>query len=212
MSQELYCHSLPARILHWVNAAVIGLLTASGLYIRDPGYFPVFVRMDIARKAHFIAMYLIVYGIIIRLYYSYVSKDYRELLFKFRDFRGFPALMKYYLFMNKSVPNFGKYNPGQKLLYNMWVNLLLVQSVTGFILYWPDLFAPAAGLLGGHLMVRQAHFLITWFFIVTVALHVYLAFIGGWDVVKSMITGYYPEGKPMQPVSEAAHKERSLTV
>lgn len=188
MPEEIYYHTLPARIMHWLNAAVIGLLTTTGLYIRDPEYFPLFANMDIARKTHFIAMYLIIYGVLIRLYYSYVSGDHRELLFRFREIRGFGPLLSYYLFFNKSAPDFGKYNPGQKLLYNAWVILLLLQAVTGFTLYWPDFLAGAAGILGGHLMVRQIHFLITWIFIVTVGLHAYLSFIGGWDVFKSMIT------------------------
>lgn len=67
------------------------LLTTSGLYIRDPGHLSLFANMDIARKTHFIAMYLIIYGILIRLYYSYVSRDYRELLFRLREVKGFPA-------------------------------------------------------------------------------------------------------------------------
>lgn len=51
------------------------------------------------------------------------------------------------------------------------------------------------------MVVRQVHFAITWVFILTVALHVYLSFIGGWAVIKSMITGYLPEGVYIQPVA-----------
>jgi Ni/Fe-hydrogenase 1 B-type cytochrome subunit len=204
---NIYCHTLPARILHWINAANIGLLTTTGLYIRDPWFFPFFANMDIARKTHFIAMYLIIYGILIRIYYSYISKDYRDLLFRFRDFKGFPELIWYYLFFNKTMPDYGKYNPGQKLLYNSWVVLVFFQSFTGFLLYFQENLILINRFLGGSLIIRQVHFLLTWVFIVTVALHVYLSFIGGWTVVKSMITGYFPEGECMQPTSVEESKE-----
>ena len=202
MAKEVYYHTLPVRVLHWINAANIGLLTTTGLYIRDPLHFTLFANMDIARKTHFIAMYLIIYGILIRVYYSYLSKDYRELLLRVKDFRGFPPLMKYYLFLSKATPDFGKYNPGQKLLYNLWAILTLLQGVTGFTLYWPDALAGFSRLLGGPIIIRQFHFMLTWVYIITVALHIYLSFIGGWAVIKSMITGYFLEGESMQPVSE----------
>jgi len=204
LARDLYYHTLPARILHWVNAANIGLLTTTGLYIRDPETFPFFAGMDIARKIHFIAMYLIIYGILIRIYYSYVSQDYRELLFRIRDIKGFPALVKYYLFLSKELPDYGKYNPGQKFLYNLWAVLVFFQAFTGFALYFPNVSAGLTRMLGGPLLFRQVHFLLTWVFIVTVALHIYLSFLGGWTVVKSMITGYFPEGEHMQPSSEPA--------
>ncbi len=206
MAKEIYCHTIPARILHWINAANIGLLTTSGMYIRDPEVFALFANMDIARKTHFIAMYLIIYGILIRIYYSWVSRDYRELMFRPRDFREFPALFRYYLFIRKEPPESGKYNAGQKLLYNAWAVLVFLQAVTGFGLYFPDGLAAFVRMFGGPVVIRQLHFAITWVFIVSVALHVYLSFIGGWMVIKSMITGYLPEGVYMQPVADETER------
>jgi len=207
LANEIYCHTMPARILHWINAANIGLLTTSGMYIRDPELFALFANMDIARKTHFIAMYLIIYGILIRIYYSWVSKDYRELMFRPRDIKGFPSLFRYYLFLSKEPPVSGKYNAGQKLLYNSWAVLVLVQAITGFGLYFTDGLAAYVRALGGPVVVRQVHFAATWVFILTVALHVYLSIIGGWAVIKSMITGYLPEGIYMQPVAGEFERE-----
>ena len=209
MVREIYCHTLPARILHWINAANIGLLTTSGLYIRNPEHFLFFANMDIARKTHFIAMYLIIYGILIRIYYSWVTKDYRDLLFRFKDLGGFPALFKYYCFLSEVPPESGKYNSGQKLLYSAWAGLVFIQALTGFGLYFPDGLAGYVRFIGGPVVIRQFHFAVTWVFIITVALHVYLSFLGGWTVIKSMVTGYIPEGIYMQPVAEEAGTEDS---
>lgn len=204
MAEDVYYHTLLARILHWFNAANIGLLTTTGLYIRDPHLFMFFANMDIARKTHFIAMYLLLYGMIIRIYYSYVSRDYKELMFRFKDLKDFPVLTAYYLFLRKELPNFGKYNPGQKMTYTGWVVLVFLQAISGFLLYFPESLGNIARVLGGPIIIRQFHFIITWVFILTVAMHIYLAFIGGWEVVKSMIIGNVPESK--QPVSEEIEK------
>lgn len=212
MAREIYVHTLPARIMHWINAANIGLLTTTGLYIRDPEHFSLFANMDIARKTHFIAMYLIIYGILVRVYYSWISRDYRDLMFRFKDIKDFPALVSYYLFFSRRLPDFGKYNPGQKLLYNAWAVMVFLQAATGFALYFPDALAGYTRLFGGPVIIRQVHFLLTWVFIITVALHVYLAFIGGWNVVKSIITGYFPEGEEMQPISEDTNIQGSMLV
>lgn len=200
MRHVLY-HTRTARILHWVNMFSVGLLTLTGFYIHDPVNFGVFLNMDLARKLHFIFMYLAVYGVIIRIYYSIYSKDYKDILFMPGDFRGFPALAKYYLFLSKKAPDFGKYNPGQKLLYSSWSLLVFVQAVTGFALYVPDKLRWISFIFGGLIHVRQIHYIVTWVFVVTVGLHVYLAFVGGKYVLKSMITGYMPVGLSLQPTS-----------
>ena len=67
-------------------------------------------------------------------------------------------------------------------------------------------------MFGGPVMIRQVHFIVTWVFIITVALHIYLSFLGGWAVIKSMITGYFPEGQSIQPVSEDIEESKSLPI
>lgn len=196
MAKHVWYHSFPARILHWVNAAIIGLLATTGLYIRDPIHFNVFANMDLARKTHFIAMYLMISGTIFRLYYSYRSKDYREMIFRFKDIKKLPAFVSYYLFLRKTFPDYEKYNPGQKMLYSVWAIVLLFQVATGFALYYPTRFGHIVREVGGLVVIRQAHFMVTWILIITVSIHVYLSFLSGWTVVKSMIVAVEKE-KPL---------------
>lgn len=185
---ELY-HTRTARILHWLNAAFIGLLIITGLYIRNPLDFSFFASMDAARKLHFISMYFLITGTFLRVYYSCVNRAYREVFFRFRDFRRLPGVIKYHLFLSNSLPGKGRYNPGQKVLYSGWVILILFQAATGFMLYSPEIMTKYSSLLGGPVMVRQIHFFMTWIFIITIMLHVYCAFLSGWAVIKSMFTG-----------------------
>lgn len=201
MNRVILYHTAAARILHWINAVSIGMLTLTGFYIHWPLDFPVFTNMDSARKLHFVFMYILFFGILTRVYYSFTSGDYKDIMFVPADIKGFPALTGYYLFLSRCLPDFGKYNPGQKLMYTAWALLIQVQVVSGFILYWPSWLGWLAAPFGGLMVMRQIHYLTTWVFVVTVALHVYLAFIGGFTVVKSIFTGYMPAGAHMQPDS-----------
>lgn len=182
-------HTLTARLLHWTIAVVIGLLIITGLYIRNPLVYSFFASMDAARKLHFIFMFLLISGSIIRVYYTCLNRDYRQVFFRIRDFKQLPDVIKYYLFLRDSMPGKGRYNAGQKVIYNGWVLLIILQAATGFILYSPDNLINYSNLLGGPVMVRQIHFLITWIFIITIFVHMYMAFLSGWTVVKSMLTG-----------------------
>lgn len=189
LAKKIFKHSLFARLTHWLNALMIILLAMTGLYIRDPGHFPFFASMDIARKIHFIAMYMLIFGVLIRLYYSLITKDIYEFLFRPRDMKLLPGVIKYYLFISNSLPKAGKYNPGQRIMYNFWFLMLLAQVVTGFMIYLPDSFGTYIRLAGGPGFVRQFHFMVAWLFIITVAGHVYLAITSGWSTVKSIIIG-----------------------
>ncbi len=189
MAKAKLYHTLTARIIHWTNAAFMGLLILTGLYIRDPLSLSFFANMDTARKLHFISMYFIISGTFLRIYYSCIDRDYREIFFRFRDFKQLPKVVKYYLFLSDSLPCKGRYNACQKVLYNGWVLLILFQAATGFMLYSTEILTKYSLLLGGPVIVRQTHFLMTWFFIITIIVHVYCAFLSGWDVVKSMFTG-----------------------
>lgn len=187
LAKYVFYHSLPARILHWLNSALLGLLITTGLYINNPALFPFFINMDMARKIHFIAMYLLIYGLIIRVYYSWVSGDYKNFLLKFREILDLPKVVAYYLFLSKTAPEYERYNPAQKLLYLVWAILIIIQAITGFAIYKPMSAGKFFYFAGTPVFMRQVHLLITWFFIITAALHVYLALISGWQTIKSMI-------------------------
>lgn len=192
MPHLILVHSKPNRFLHWFNMLSITLLTLTGFYIHNPLQFSFFPSMDIARKIHFIFMYLILYGVLIRIYYAIYTKDYRDILFRLRDIKGFFPLMRYYLFLDTKAPEQGKYNSGQKLVYNLWVIFIGVQGLTGFIMYFPTALADLGVRFGGMVVIRQVHYMVTWIFVYTVGIHIYMGIISGRDVLRSIITGYLP--------------------
>ena len=102
-------------------------------------------------------------------------------------------MIKYYLFLSDSHPDYGKYNPGQKMMYTGWLAMVLIQIITGFILYKPDLFMFWGGLLGGLVALRVVHYIVTWLFVLSVMAHVYLDLSEGIPVLLSMFTGKIPK-------------------
>jgi Ni/Fe-hydrogenase b-type cytochrome subunit len=91
----------------------------------------------------------------------------------------------------------------QALTYLFWVFLILFMTLTGYALYRgkvfgiiaaPDSFLWVRDLLGGESYTRIWHFLAMWVFLITVAIHVYMAIMTSWirrdHTVRSMITGY----------------------
>lgn len=194
MANDKLHHTLTARILHWINFGIIVMLIITGLQIREPVNFAIFSTMGMAIKLHYITMYMLISVTVIKFYYSCFNKDYREIFLKPKDIKNLPKVFKYYLFLSETLPKARRYNPGQKALYNTWILMVIFQAVTGFILYSPAYMIKYAPMLGGPILIRQMHFLMTWGFVVTAAIHMYFAFLSGWSSVKSIFTGKLDTG------------------
>ncbi len=190
MSHGAYreAHPLLPVITHWVHLLSMVLLAFTGFYIHDPFFEG---DMQLMRTLHFIFMYVVLIALVARLYFllfgfSAPNKGTRE---RKRDVKAFLPqeenkgqflqTIKYYLFLRKTHPISGKYNPLQKLAYTAMAVLLLAQAYTGFAIYGPSdqmaFFAAGADLMGGLMVIRQIHYLIMWLFIVITLIHVYLS-------------------------------------
>jgi Ni/Fe-hydrogenase 1 B-type cytochrome subunit len=190
-------HSVWIRIFHWINMVAIMLLIFTGFYIHAPQSFRLFGNMDGARMVHFAMAYVLCFGVVLRVYYAIAAKDAKNIVFNPKtDIPNLPSMMKYYLFMSDSHPYYGKYNPGQKAMYTGWLVMALIQIITGFILYKPQVafWANLGDFLGGDIAIRLVHLIVTWLFVLTILAHVYLDISEGVPVLKSMFTGKIPKG------------------
>jgi Ni/Fe-hydrogenase 1 B-type cytochrome subunit len=183
-------HPGPAVLMHWVHLVSIIGLVITGLDIHRPfAAWP----MATVRTIHFLLMYFLVINLVVRIYWAFVgqgSASHSNMARgKIRDYRYFGPepenkgklveIVKYYLFMRKEHPATSKFNTLQKVTYVFWIPLIILQAITGFSIYgptqaWP-FFSSITMWLGGLQMVRNYHYLIMWVFILTVAIHVYLA-------------------------------------
>ena len=186
---------MPYALFHWWNAVSIFALIFSGFYIHNPhGFFRwMFADMDAARKVHFIFMYCLIAGLVGRLYDAFATGDYKNFAMSKTDPVNMMKLMMYYLFISNEEPDFGeKYNPGQKGMYATFAPLVIIQIITGIMLYWPTTFATWAVFIGGFKWVREIHYIVAWIFVYCVAGHLYLDFTEGIDNIYGMFTGLRP--------------------
>jgi len=169
------------KILHFVHVGCMIALAISGLMIR----FEPFNRLAL-QWLHYIAMIIVTVNLVWRLWYAFSSKarDYREFAITKRDITTAPQVILYYIFVKPSKPHLGKYNVMQKGTYILFVPLLIVQALTGFMIWRlqvplvdASLQELTAALIGasGIWAVRTAHYVINWLFIILTTIHVYLS-------------------------------------
>jgi Ni/Fe-hydrogenase 1 B-type cytochrome subunit len=207
--EYIYAWCRTERIVHWVVALAVTVLTLTGFYIHwpfieggAPGGVDVMAWM---RFAHFAGAYALILGLIVRVYLAFASRfdaDWRDFSL-WRNLRSVPDILGYYLFLKRSHREFRRYNPLQALTYFFWLLLILFLSLTGFALYRgkifgilsaPDSFRWVNDLLGGESYSRIWHYLAMWVFLITVAIHVYMAAMTSWTnrdhTFRSIFTGY----------------------
>ncbi|GAB4275228.1 MAG: Ni/Fe-hydrogenase, b-type cytochrome subunit [Coriobacteriia bacterium] len=187
MTHEAYkeAHPLAQRLCHWAHLVSMVVLAFTGFYIHNPFFDGNMMWM---RQLHFIFMYVVLIALVARVYLAFFSrssplKGSRETAMDVKSFlpqkenRGqFLETIKYYLFLRKTHPRTGKYNPLQKTTYVGVMLLLVFQAFTGFALYSPfaDTFGWVTTLFGGLMVVRQVHYFTMWAFILFTMVHVYL--------------------------------------
>jgi Ni/Fe-hydrogenase 1 B-type cytochrome subunit len=187
-------HPLWIRLLHWSNMISITMLCLTGFYIHAPESFRLFANMNDARTTHFVFAMILSVGVVVRIYLAFATGDWRNIVYApIKDTKKLPSMLMYYTFLAKDHPYYGKYNPGQKGMYTGVFALAIVQIITGFILYKPVTFTSWAYFLGGFLVVRMIHYIVTWIFVLMVLVHVYLDVAEGIPVLMSIFTGKIPD-------------------
>ncbi|MCC6409326.1 MAG: Ni/Fe-hydrogenase, b-type cytochrome subunit [Planctomycetes bacterium] len=209
--ERIYVWQWGVRAFHWINAAAISVLFATGLYIADPFLsangeaYDVFVMARI-RQIHFAAAFVFAVAFVWRMYFFWFGNRYAR--------SGFPAVWKRkwwsdlvrqatdYLTLNVGHGHLG-HNALAGLAYTLFViGLGWCQILTGFALYsesnpggfWDGLVGWVIPLCGGSLRTHMAHHLFAWGFVVFAIVHVYIVLLDSRQyrngLIGSMITGF----------------------
>jgi Ni/Fe-hydrogenase 1 B-type cytochrome subunit len=200
------------RINHWAMAISIFLLIATGFYIADPfvvgkGETVNKFLMGNMRFIHIFFGMVLFFLFLWRIYLAFFSKfhaDWKD-FFAFMDIKATIKQIKFYLLIEKEAPEHKwLYGPLQSLAYAGLLFMVLVIVVTGLILmgagYHAGLTAllyklvkPVQNMMGGLATVRYIHHIFTWFFILFIVVHMYMAFwydaILQRGTISSMISG-----------------------
>ena len=180
------------KLLHFVHMTSMIILGFTGMYLR----FPFFAGgRDFMRGTHYVFMTIVIVTVIWRVWYAFFSKtnaDWREFAIGMEDLKSAVGVLAYYGYVSNNKPHVAKYNVLQKMSYNMFLYMMVVQAITGLaLLRWQVPFIGVTvsqamigwnigALLGSSAtalwLVRTVHYVLNWLFIIMSTVHLYLAF------------------------------------
>ncbi|MFO1271384.1 MAG: cytochrome b/b6 domain-containing protein [Rubrivivax sp.] len=188
------------RFWHWLQAASILLLLATGLVIHRPDWFA-FLDFPGVVALHNVVAAILVINAALSLFFHLATERMREYLprpYGFIDDSVRQA--RFYvsgIFKGEPHP-FEKrpddrMNPIQKLTYFGILNVLLpAQIATGALMWGAQRWPEAAAALGGLPLLAPVHSMLAWLFGCFIVGHVYLTTTGATplEAIRGMVTGY----------------------
>lgn len=213
-TEAVYQWSVAFRINHWAVAAVLVVLIVTGFYIASP--FTVYQGQTVdkflmgrVRFFHLLFGIFLTFLFVWRIYLAFFSRfhaDWKDFM-AWIDLRCMWKQMKFYMLIEKEGIEAEQcaYGYTQSFSYLvLWFMTLLV-IVTGLMLMgaeyhagWTGLFfdvlKPVGYLVGGLAVIRYFHHALTWFFILFIMVHIYMAVwhdvVLKHGIVSSMISGW----------------------
>lgn len=140
---KCYIWELPVRWCHWLNVVSIVVLAMTGFLIGRPytlGGSASDFSMGWIRFAHFTAAYLFTVSVASRILWSLIGNRYAS----WKEFLPFLTskgrqkmirMMRYYMLMDKEVPETVGHNPMATTAYLVLFCIYLLMILTGFSLY-----------------------------------------------------------------------------
>jgi Ni/Fe-hydrogenase 1 B-type cytochrome subunit len=211
----VYVYEAPLRLWHWVNALAITVLAITGYLIgsplpTQPGEASAHFLMGDIRFAHFAAGYVLVVGLLGRIYWAFVGNQHARQIFLPPVFRKqwwkeVFFEMRWYAFLEKFPKKYIGHNPLAVMsMLLLFIFPLIFMIVTGFALYgqgtqagsWANILFTSwvIPLLGGGQNVHTLHHLMMWVIITFIIIHVYVAIrediMSRQSMVSTMISGW----------------------
>ncbi|MEN8147337.1 MAG: Ni/Fe-hydrogenase, b-type cytochrome subunit [Campylobacterota bacterium] len=206
-----FVYSGANRLLHWLRALTITILTVTGFYIAEPFLSApdssdklVFAQWGMV---HYITGFVLIAAAMLRIYLFFFGQNHEEETRSVKDvlsLKSWITQLKSYFFIGK-LQKKGIYGPLQFATYFMITVLVILAILTGLILYSNVYQQGLGGLLreplsvvsmwlGGLAQVRLIHHIVMWGFIIFIPIHIYMVI---WSAIRFrhnaldvMFTGY----------------------
>lgn len=205
---RIYAWEFPVRLTHWANFLSILTLSITGFYVGDPFMHAISSKqyfMGWIRFIHFVAAYVFLMNMIIRIYWSFVGNRYANII-QWLPLSGEKMGelindIKCYLFVDtKSTCKVGHTTLGAFTYFLLYL-IFLFQIFSGFALYSVNHSGAVWTLLGGWLLgimelqtVRLYHHLFMYVVLAFVLVHIYLSWIADCKdkngLISSMFSGW----------------------
>lgn len=183
--------------MHWLNALAMILLIMSGWKIYNDEvlfgwlHFPDALTLGVwaqhGLQWHFFAMWILMVNGLIYLAYGFASGRFRRKLVPIRPAEVVAEVRKALAF-KLAHDDITHYNAVQKLLYVGVILVIVLQVVTGWLLWKPIQFSEALALFGGFQTVRLIHFIGMAAIVGFLVVHVALALLVP-KTIGAMVTG-----------------------
>lgn len=218
--QPVYAFQAPVRLYHWVNAACIVTLAATGYLISHPlptvmGEASDHFIMGRIRLVHFTAGYLLAVSLAGRIYWALVGNEVSRQIFYLPVWSGawwrhLGEDIAFYLFLRKKIvepPGHDSLAQAAMFLFNTLGTIFMI--FTGFAMYgeglghgsWADrAFGWVIPLMGDAERVHNWHLLGMWILLCFTIIHIYMAVradvVGRTTSLSSIIGGWRsPKGE-----------------
>jgi len=190
-------HPAGLRVMHWLNALAMVLLIMSGWKIYNDEvlfgwlHFPEALTLGVwaqhGLQWHFFAMWILMVNGVIYLVYGFATGRFRRKLVPIRPAEVVAEIRKALSF-KLAHDDITHYNAVQKLLYVGVILVIVLQVVTGWLLWKPVQFSEVVPLFGGFQAVRLIHFIGMAAIVGFLVVHVALALLVP-KTIGAMVTG-----------------------
>ena len=207
-------HPGAVRTMHWINALAMIILIGSGWRIYDDEvifgwlHFPEWAVIGIwaqyGLQWHFFAMWILMFNGLAYLGYGLTTGRFRRKLLPIRPGEVVEQVRAALRF-NLAHDDITHYNAVQKLLYVGIILVIVLQVITGWVIWKPVQLSELTYLLGGFQSARLIHFFGMVAIVGFLVVHVALALIVP-KTIGAMITGgpHEPTDEPAAPLPTPA--------
>jgi thiosulfate reductase cytochrome b subunit len=205
-------HPLPLRIMHWTNALAMIVMIASGWQIYNDEvlfgwlHFPSWITIgggpEGALQWHFLAMWILVLNGFAYLAYGLKTGRFRRMLLP-NSYHEVLLEQRKALSLDLEHEDLTRYNAVQRLLYVGIIAVIIVQVLSGLIIWKPVQFSELAFLFYDFQGARLAHFIGMVAIVGFVLVHVALALIVPQTLVAMLKGGPQVPENPAEPTLEA---------
>jgi thiosulfate reductase cytochrome b subunit len=208
-------HPLPLRVMHWVNAAAIIILIGSGWKIYNdevlfgwlhfPEWMVIGVWAQHALQWHFFAMWILMFNGLFYLGYGIFTGRFRRKLLPIWP-SAIVADLRDALHFRLEHDDIRHYNAVQKLLYAGIIVVIVIQAISGWVIWKPIQLSELTALFYGFQNARLVHFIGMAAIVGFLIVHVSLALLVP-KTIGAMVTGGPPEptddsGSPLAAPAE----------
>lgn len=207
-------HPLPVRIMHWVNAVAMIVLIGSGWKIYNDEvlfgwlHFPDWITIGVwaqhGLQWHFFAMWVLMANGIFYLAYGLISGRFRRKLLPIWP-SAVIADVRDALSFRLAHDDIRHYNAVQKLLYSGIIFVIVVQVMSGWVIWKPIQLSELTSLFYGFQGARLVHFIGMAAIVGFLIVHVMLALLVP-RTIAAMVTGGPPDATPdaAEPIATPA--------